>query len=81
MKKRILGIFMAAALLLGVFPTVLPAAAEDIFVLDVPVEASFEDASGVNLTFALNPHLVVTAEEVEGTRAAELDNKMVAVFQ
>lgn len=81
MKKRILGIFMAAALLLGVFPTVLPAAAEDIFVLDVPVEASFEDASGINLTFALNPYFVTAAEELEGTRADVLDGKMMLVHQ
>lgn len=74
---------MAAALLLGVFPTVRPAAAEEDFILDVPVEASFEDASGINLTFALNPYFVTAAEELEGTRADVLNGngKMMAVHQ
>lgn len=40
-----------------------------------------DSVSGVNLTVALNPHLVISAEELSDSRAAVLNGKMVIAFQ
>ncbi len=80
MKIRICSIITAVALLLGVFPAV-GAAESPVYTVDVPVSVDFGQASGVNFTLQLNSLFVEAAEEIEGTRAPELDGKLFALFQ
>ena len=77
MKKRMIAIVSALMLLFGCLPVF---AAETSFV-DVPVNISLQDVSGINLTVALNPLFVETAEELPDMRASVLDDKMIAAFQ
>ena len=77
MKKRIIAILSALMLLFGC----LPAYAAETSYIDVPVNISLNDVSGVNITIALNPHFVETAEELPEMRASVLDGKMIAAFQ
>ena len=77
MKKRIIAILSALMLLFGC----LPAYAAETSYIDVPVNISLNDVSGVNITIALTPHFVETAEELPEMRASVLDGKMIAAFQ
>ena len=80
MKIKICSIITAVALLLGVFPAV-GAAESPVYTVDVPVSVDFGQASGINFTLQLNSLFVEAAEEIEGTRAPELDGKLFALFQ